>query len=299
MKLFGGKGSFPPFLVLGTGVIHRPVVVIEDVLLGHAEGFGGGESLTLGRGLRAPGLGVVAVERHQQRGHGKLAAAVDTHIDKILGVEFKIEPRAAIGNDACSEEELARGMGLALVMIEEHTGAAVHLGYDYPRGAIDNKGAALGHERHIAHVDVLFLDVADGARAGFLVHIPDHEAQSHLEKRSVGDAALFAFLDVVFRIFKVVFDEFQLGAIGKIPDREYRLEHRLQAAVGAVIGGHIPLQELFVGLTLNLDQVRHRRHFVNASETPANSLPACKRQCHSLLPRHLAFMCRESLCHNG
>ena len=29
-----------------------------------------------------------------------------------------------------------------------------------------------GHQRHVAHVDVLFLDVADRARAGVLVDIP-------------------------------------------------------------------------------------------------------------------------------
>jgi len=39
----------------------------------------------------------------------------------VLGVELDVEPRAAIGNDAGGEQQLAARMRLALVVIEENT----------------------------------------------------------------------------------------------------------------------------------------------------------------------------------
>ena len=70
-------------------------------------------------------------------------------------------------------------MGLAAIVIEKDAWAAVHLRDDDALGAVDHEGAVLGHERHIAHVDVLFFDVADRARARVLVHLPDDEPQRH------------------------------------------------------------------------------------------------------------------------
>ena len=48
----------------------------------------------------------------------------------VLGVELDVEPRAAIGNDARREQQLARGVGLALVVVEEHARRTVHLRND-------------------------------------------------------------------------------------------------------------------------------------------------------------------------
>src|SRR3546814_8590546 len=71
----------------------------------------------------------------------------------VLGIELEVEPRAAIGNHAGGVEILARRMGLALVVVEEHARAAVHLADADALGAVDDEGALVGHERHVAHVD--------------------------------------------------------------------------------------------------------------------------------------------------
>src|SRR5207248_2224921 len=84
-------------------------------------------------------LGIHA-ERIEQRSHRNLAATIDARIDDVLGVELDVEPRAAIRNDARREQELAGGMRLALVVIEEHARRAVHLADDYPLGAVDDEG---------------------------------------------------------------------------------------------------------------------------------------------------------------
>jgi hypothetical protein len=198
--------------------------------------------------------------------HRKLPAPIDAHIDDVLGVELEVEPGAAIGNDAGGEQELAARMGLAAVVVEEHTGAAVHLGDDDALGAVDDEGAVRGHERHVAHVDVLLLDVLDRAGAGLLVDIEHDQAERHLERRGEGHAPLLALIDVVFGLLEGVAHELELGALAEIPDGKHRAEHRLQTLVGTAALRLVHHEELIVRLLLHLDEVRHFGHFVDAAE---------------------------------
>src|SRR6185312_10148748 len=270
---------------------HLPAVLVEaesdrrveraqDLFLRHALRLMWLQRLRRRRTFGAELLGLAAVERIEQRRHRQLAAAVDADIDVVLGVEFEIEPGAAIGDDAGGEEILARGMALALVVIEEHAGRAMHLRDDDALGTVDDEGAVLGHERHVAHVDVLLFDVADRARARILVDVPDHQAQGHLQRRGEGDAALLALLDVIFRLLELIAHEFEPRPVGEILDRENRLEDFLQPDAGALLGQDVHLQEVVVGTLLDLDQVRHWRNLGNAPESLADALATRERFSH-------------------
>jgi len=69
------------------------------------------------------------------------------------------EPRYGITRAA--NRQLARGVGLALVVVEEHARRAVHLAETMTRSVpLMMKVPFVRHERHVAHVDVLLLDVA-------------------------------------------------------------------------------------------------------------------------------------------
>ena len=114
----------------------------------------------------------------QQRRHRELALAVDADIDDVLGVELEVEPAAAIGDHPGGEEVLAAGVGLAAVVVEQHAGAAVHLGNDDPLGAVDDEGAVHRHERHVAHVDVLLLDIDDRLGLGLGIDLEGGQAQA-------------------------------------------------------------------------------------------------------------------------
>ena len=70
-----------------------------------------------------------------------LAAAVDAEVQDVLGVELEVEPGAAVGNDARREQQLARAVGLALVVLEEHARRAVQLRHDDALGAVDDERA--------------------------------------------------------------------------------------------------------------------------------------------------------------
>jgi len=69
-------------------------------------------------------LGRIA-EGAQKHGRVQLASAIDADVNKILGVELEIQPRATVGDHARAVEQLARAVRLALVVIVEHAGTAV------------------------------------------------------------------------------------------------------------------------------------------------------------------------------
>ena len=232
----------------------------------------------------------IETKRVKQRRHRDLAAPIDARIDDVLGVELDVEPRAAIGDDAGGEQKLARRMALALVVIEEHARAAMHLRDDDAFGAIDNEGAVYGHERHVAHVHILLLDVLDRLGLGLGIDVEHDEAQRHLERRGIGHAALAALIDIVFRRFIFVLDEFEMSGVGEVLDREHRLEHRLQAFVWTAALRRVHQQELIIRGLLDLDQVRHLADFLDVPEHLANALAASECLRH-VAPLKLA--CRR------
>jgi len=209
-------------------------------------------------------------ERVDQRGNRQLALAVDADVDDVLGVEFEIEPRTAIGDHTRGEQQLARGVGLAAVMIEQHTGRTVHLADDHAFGPVDDEGAVLGHERHVAHVNVLFLDIEYRAGLGFAVDLEHDQAQRHLHRRRIGDATLAAFGGIVLGILKHIMHEIELGCAGEIADREDRAQRLFKTR--DIAGGLVRTQELLIAFALNLDQVRHLNHFVDIAEDLADPL---------------------------
>ncbi len=166
-----------------------------------------------------------------------------------------------------ANSSLPRRMRLALVVVEEDARAAVHLGDDHALGAVDDEGAVLGHERDVAHIDVLFLDVLDRLGAGFLIHIEHDQAQRHLERRGIGHGALLALLDVILGILEMVIDIFQQRGFRKILDRKHRRKTVSSPSSMRPPSGLSHLQKLVIGGLLNLDEVRHLRDFDHLAES--------------------------------
>ena len=252
----------------GVGVDQGVVRLGAAPTLGLVRGGPAGATLLVGDGVveRREDFLAVHAQAHQEGRGRQLAATVDADVDDVLGVELEVEPRAAVRDHAGGEQQLARRVGLALVVVEEHARRTVHLRDDDPLRTVDDEGALLGHERDVAHVDVLLLDVLHGAGASLFVGLEHDQAQLDLQRRGEGHVALDAFLDVVLRLFELVGHVFEHGALVEVLDREHRLEHRLDALVAAVGRAHFALQELFVGGALNLDQVRHLHGFGDAAE---------------------------------
>ena len=85
------------------------------------------------------------------------------------------EPR--YGMTRARVEQLAARVRLALVVIEEDARAAVQLADDDALGAVDDERTGVGHQRDLAEVDLLLLDVADDALAA-VARVVDHQLRS-------------------------------------------------------------------------------------------------------------------------
>jgi hypothetical protein len=166
-------------------------------------------------------------ERAQVHGRVQLAAAIDADVEDVLVVELEVEPRAAVRDHARAVEQLAARVRLALVVIEEHAGRAVQLADDHPLRAVDDERAGVRHQRDLAEVDLLLLDVADRLDAGLLVDVPHDEPDDDLDRRRERHAAGAALVDVVLGLLEVVRDELERRGLREILDREDDLEHAL------------------------------------------------------------------------
>jgi hypothetical protein len=184
-------------------------------------------------------------------------------------------------------------MGLALVMVEEHARGAVHLGHDHALGPVHDERAVRRHQGHVAHEDILFLDVLDGLRAGILVDIEHDQTEGDLERRGIGQVALLAFLDVEFRGFELVLHELQHGGFVEILDRKDRLEDAHDAFAVGRLGRITGIQEEIVGGFLHLDEVRHVQDFADFAEKFADTFLACVGLSHVVA--HLSSLSRGPL----
>ena len=172
----------------------------------------------------------------EQRGDRQLALAVDADVDDVLGVEFEVEPAAAVRDDPRGEQELAAGVGLAAVVVEQDARRAVHLADDHALGAVDDEGAVLRHERHVAHVNVLLLDIDDRLGFGLGIDLEGGQAQRDAHRRGIGQAALAALVGVVLGLLELIMIEVEVRGAGEIVDREHRAQGLFEAGDVAVVG---------------------------------------------------------------
>ena len=123
----------------------------------------------------------------QEGGAQELALAVDAGVEQALGVQLELDPAAPVG------DHLGAVQGLVAADGEEHPGAAVQLGDDDPLGAVDDEGAAVGHGRQVAEVDLGLLGLLV-ATVALLVLVELVQAHADLQGRGHGGAALHALL---------------------------------------------------------------------------------------------------------
>ncbi|OIQ79566.1 hypothetical protein GALL_386850 [mine drainage metagenome] len=149
-------------------------------------------------------------------------------------------------------------MRLAAIVLEEHAGAAVQLRDDDALGAVDDEGAGGGHERDLAHVDLLLLDLLDFLGGGFAVE--NHQANPGAQRAGEGQSALLALLDIEGRLAEIEMHELQAGIARVRDDRKDRRECRLQALVLPLRCRDSGLQKLRIGLKLCRQQEGHVKH---------------------------------------
>ena len=199
-------------------------------------------------------FGAVAERAQQDRGR-QLAATVDTDEHSVLGIELEVQPGAAVGDDACRVQQLARAVRLAAVVIEKHARAAVQLGHDDTLGTVDDEGTVLSHQGDFPHVDFLLLDVLD--RLVRRLTVENDQANLDPQRDGEGHAAQDAFLHIESRLAQAISDVFQGRIAGIADNRENGLEGRMQADIAELVFACARLQEFAVRIQLDSQQIRH------------------------------------------
>ena len=241
---FEGPGQHHAFLRVDR-VLHQHQGA--DVL--HVQGLGDLEILDLVKEVEDVDIGAVA-DGAEEGGDEKLAAAaaaVEINIEQVVVVELNLQPGAAVGNDAEGMEQLAIGMGHDL---EGDAGRAVELGNDHPFRPVDDEGAALGHHRDLAHVDVLVLDEV-------LLPQPELDVERNGICNAFPNTLDLRVLGIAQGIGNVL--QHQPLVIGL--DGEDLAENRLQALRFALFLRNPLLQEVEVGRDLDFDQIRRLDDF--------------------------------------
>ncbi|MNG91229.1 hypothetical protein D3C79_501360 [compost metagenome] len=103
------------------------------------------------------------------------------------------------------------------------------LRYDNPLSTVDHKGAVFGHERNLAHIDFLFLDVFDRTFRSFA--LIDYQAQFYAQRCRVRHTTDLALFDVEHRLTKTVANVLQLRIATVALDRENRTECGFKAVL--------------------------------------------------------------------
>ncbi len=142
----------------------------------------------------AQDLGVgLEPDRAQEDGGEELALPIDADVEQVLGVVLELHPAPPVGDDLGREQALL-GLG------EEDPRRAVELAHDDPLGTVDDEGPVLRHQRDVAEVDLLLLDVPDGLGPRLRVLVPDHEADGHLQGDGERHPPLLALVHVVLEL---------------------------------------------------------------------------------------------------
>ncbi len=179
-------------------------------------------------------------------------AAIEINVKQIARIELHFDPGAAIRNDAETVKHLAVEMD---ARFEGDPRRTMQLADDDALRAVDHERPLRRHERDFAHVNFLFLGPL------FLA-----ELESDVERRAVGLAFPLRLERGQFRLADLVMAEIERRLFIVALDRKHFLENGLQPRHFPLRERHILLEEVEVGIELNLDEVWRLDAFLNGSE---------------------------------
>ena len=181
-------------------------------------------------------------QRTDQAGDGQLPVLIDADPEHLAGVGLVLQPCATVGDDGGGQQGQI-GLEVDLLAVVD-AGGADDLADHHTLGAVDDKGAGVGHQGEITHEDLLLLNFAR-----LLVPQPHADLHGGGIRGVTGLALLHVILGLLVH---AVIDKAQLQITGIVRDGGYVRKHLPQAGV----------QKPLVGFLLDLQQVGHRHDFL-------------------------------------
>jgi len=93
-------------------------------------------------------------------------------------------------------------------MIEEDSRRAVELADDHPLRTVDDERPVLRHERDLAEIDFLLLDVTDLLLVRGQIDVENQQPDDDLQRRGIAHSLLNALLDIIAHLSNFITDEF-------------------------------------------------------------------------------------------
>ena len=194
-----------------------------------------------------------AADKHRD---GDLPVFVDAHIEHIVHVVLIFQPGAPVRDNGGTEQLFT---GAVIVHLKVHTGRTHQLGDDHTLGAVDDEGAAGSHQREVAHEHFGLLDLP-----GLLVQ----QARGHPKGRRVSGIPLLALGHAVIGlIVELVTNEIEHQIVVEVCNTRNVLENLFQALC----------KEPFIGILLDLNEVRHFQDFLDLAEAHSSILAQLNR----------------------
>ena len=127
-----------------------------------------------------------------------------------------------------------------MVHLEINAGGTNQLRNDNTLGAVDDKGAGVGHQREVAHEHVTFLDLTR-----FFIQ----QARGYAQRRGIGGVSFLTFDNRIVGMIDVegIVDKVQYKVVLIIIDTGNILEDLFETLV----------QEPLIGFLLDFDKIRH------------------------------------------
>ena len=145
-------------------------------------------------------------------------------------------------------------------------------------GTINDEGTVVGHERNLAHVNVLLFDVLNGLRARLF--IINDETNLDAECAGIRCATQYAFVNVKYGGAQRVIHVLQSRASTVTDNGKNGPERCVQTVVAALIYRGVRLSELPVGIQLDGQQIGDIHHLRHGAKIFAKALLLCKRVSH-------------------
>ena len=195
-------------------------------------------------------------ERPHKHRHRQFTVLIDAHVKHIRRIGLIFQPRAAVRDDGGGEQLFAGGV-IAHAII--HARGTHQLRDNDTLRAVDNEGAAVGHEREIPHEHFRLLDFA-----GFLIQ----QTRLYPQRSRIGHVPLLALLDGIFwSVVQPVIDELQHQIARIVGNRGHVVEDLAQPLV----------EEPVIRVLLHLDEVGHFQHLIDLCEAHANRVSQLNR----------------------
>ncbi len=220
------------------------LILAEDLL---ETLVGDGADMAVVHAAEPLGRDVLVILTHglEEPGDGQFAVFVDADVEDVVRIRLILQPCAVIRDDRGGVDRKHR---LVRGLVEVDAGRTDDLGDDNALGAVDDKGAAGGHDREIAHKDDLLLDLL-----GLLVA----QTNTDLERSGIcGVTRLALFLGVLGLLVHRIVDEAQFQIAGVVGNGVGLLKDLAQTR----------LQEPLVGALLDLQKVWHVHDLLGAGK---------------------------------